>query len=194
MMLSELRKRSDFRTHSSPQLLVQNGQSTVVSATRPKNYIKDIVMKPEIWPGFEPQMAQIDEGFSLEFKPLLSLDGKSIDAVVKCNIDQVEKLNQVMLDVPTQAAPRQRTEVQVPQIDSSHFAEKFHWPTDMVLVIGFGIVPVPTPVENNSTLKIPLISPSDHADLLVLIENKGPVAAPKPPAVTRAPVPGAMVR
>ncbi|HEY2760161.1 MAG TPA: hypothetical protein VGI75_05445 [Pirellulales bacterium] len=194
MMLAELRKRSDFRTHSSPQLLVQNGQSTVVSATRPKNYIKDIVMKPEIWPGFEPQMAQIDEGFSMEFKPLLSLDSKSIDAVVKCNIDQVEKLNQVMLDVPTAAAPRQRTEVQVPQIDSSHFAEKFHWPADMVLVIGFGIVPVPTPVENNSTVKIPLISPGDHADLLVLIENKGPVAPPRAPAVTRAPLPGAIAR
>jgi hypothetical protein len=194
MMLAELRKRSDFRTHSSPQLLIQNGQSTVVSATRPKNYIKDIVMKPEIWPGFEPQMAQIDEGFSIEFKPLLSLDSRSIDAVVKCNIDQVEKLTQVMLDVPTPAAPRQRTEVQVPQIDSSHFAEKFHWPTDMVLVIGFGIVPVPTPVESNSTMKIPLISPGDHADLLVLIENKGPVGAPKAPAVTRAPIPGTATR
>ena len=88
-------------------------------------------------------MGQIEEGFSLEFKPLLSLDGKPIDAVVKCNIDQVEKLNQVMLDVPTPAAPRQRTEIQVPQIDSCRFAEKFHWPTDMVLVIGFGMAPTP---------------------------------------------------
>ena len=62
-----------------------------------------------------------------------------------------------MIDVPTPAAPRQRTEIQVPQIDSTRFAEKFHWPTDMVLVIGFGIVPTPTPPEPTA-VKIPLIS------------------------------------
>ena len=88
-------------------------------------------------------MGQIDEGFSLEFKPLLSVDGKSIDAVVKCNIDQVEKLVPVQLDVPTAAAPRQRTEIQVPQIEAHRFAEKFHWPADMVLVVGCGMSPMP---------------------------------------------------
>lgn len=184
MMVAELQKRTDFREHSSPQLLVQNGQSTVVSATRPRNYIKDVTLKPEIWPGFQPEMGQISEGYNLEFKPLISLDGKSIDAVVKCNIDQLEKLVQVMLDVPTPAAPRQRTEIQVPQANSIHFAEKFHWPTDMVLVIGFGMSPTPTPTEPTA-VKIPLVSQGDHADLLVLIENKGPVAASKPPSVTR---------
>ncbi|HTQ38242.1 MAG TPA: hypothetical protein VMJ32_04405 [Pirellulales bacterium] len=182
MMLAELQKRSDFREHSSPHLLVQNGQATVVSASRPQTYIKDVIMKPEIWPGFQPDMAQIDEGFSLEFKPLLSLDGTMIDAVVKCNIDQVEKMNSVMLDVPTAAAPRQRTKIQVPQVDSVRFAEKFHWPTDMVLVIGFGIVPVPTPQEPTG-VKIPLITPDCHADLLVVVENRG--VEGKPPSITR---------
>src|SRR5690606_20721898 len=42
LLLAELRKRSDHREHSSPHLLVNNGQSTVVSATRPLGYIKDI--------------------------------------------------------------------------------------------------------------------------------------------------------
>jgi hypothetical protein len=191
MMLSEVSKRTDYREHSSPQLLVQNGQSTVVTGQRPRNYIKDVILKAEIWPGFQPEMAQIQEGFSLEFKPLLSLDGATIDAVVKCNIDQVEKLNQVMLDVPTPAAPRQRTEIQVPQVDSCRFAEKFHLPTDMVLVIGFGVVPTPTPPEP-TTVKIPLITPSDHADLLLFIENRG--VAGKPPSVTRNLPPGVPLR
>ncbi len=182
MMIAELQKRTDFREHSSPHLLVQNGQSTVVAASRPRNYIKNVILRPEVWPGFSPETAQIDEGFSLEFKPLISLDGQSIDAVVKCNLDQVEKLTPVSIDVPTPAAPRQRTEIQVPQIDNNRFAEKFHWPADMVLVIGFGIVPTPTPPEP-TTMKIPLISASDHADLLVFVENKG--VAGKPPSVSR---------
>ena len=182
MLVADLQKRSDFREHSSPHLLVQNGQSTVVAASRPRNYIKDVMIKPEIWPGFQPEAAKIDEGYSLEFKPLLSIDGRSIDAVVKCNIDQVEKLQPVPIDVPTAAAPRQRTEIQVPQMAGNRFAEKFHWPADMVLVVGFGIVPTPTPPEPTA-MKIPLISASDHADLLVFVENKGVLG--KPPSVTR---------
>ncbi len=67
--------------------------------------------------------------------------------------------------------------------NSIRFAEKFHWPTDMVLVIGFGIVPTPTPPEPTA-VKIPLISPGDHADLLVFIENRG--VGGKPPSVTRS--------
>jgi hypothetical protein len=46
------------------------------------------------------------------------LDGRTIDAIVKCNLDQLEKLQPVMLDVPTLAAPRQRTQVDVPQLSS----------------------------------------------------------------------------
>lgn len=182
MMIAELQKRTDFREHSSPHLLVQNGQSTMVSASRPRNYIKDVILKPEVWPGFTPETAQIDEGFSLELKPLLSLDGHTIDAVLKCNLDQLVKLTPVPIDVPTPAAPRQRTEIQVPQVDSNRFAEKFHWPADMVLVIGFGVVPTPTPPEPTA-MKIPLISASDHADLLVFVENKG--VAGKPPSISR---------
>ena len=34
ILLGELRRRSDYREHSSPYLMVNNGQSTVVSAMR----------------------------------------------------------------------------------------------------------------------------------------------------------------
>ena len=65
MLTSELQKRSDFREHSSPHLLVQNGQATTVNASRPRTYIKEVLLKPEIWPGFKHVMGQIDEGFSV---------------------------------------------------------------------------------------------------------------------------------
>jgi len=72
----------------------------------------------------------------------------------------------------------------VPQIDSCRFAEKFHWPLDMVLIIGFGITPTPTPTEPTA-VKVPLVSQGTHADLLVIIENKGPIAPARPAAITR---------
>jgi hypothetical protein len=171
LVFAELQKRSDFREHSSPHLLVQNGQSTVIAANRPKNYIKDVALTPQ-WPGFAPEFAVLEEGYSLEFKPLLSLDGSSIDGVVKCNIDQIEKMMSVPIDVPSAQSPRQKTEIQVPRTNSHRFAEKFHWPKDMVLVIGFGVVPTPTPAETTG-VRIPLVSPPDHADLLVFVESRG---------------------
>jgi hypothetical protein len=194
LVITELQKRTDFREHSSPHLLVQNGQSTVVAASRPKNYIKDVMLKPEVWPGFAPETAVLEEGFSLEFKPLLSLDGRMIDGVVKCNIDQIEKMVSVPIDVPTQAAPRQKTEIQVPRTNSHRFAEKFHWPTDMVLMIGFGVVPTPTPTESTG-VRLPLVSPPDHADLLVFVEGRGAIKSPAAvPAVTTTLPPANAVR
>jgi hypothetical protein len=179
LLTADLRRRSDFREHSSPQLLVNNGQSTVVAATRPVNYVRDVLLRGATWPGFEPQVAQIDEGFSLEFSPLLSLDGKTIDAIVKCNVDQVEKLIPVMLDVPTPAAPRQRTKIEVPQITSCRLHERFRWPTDQVLLISLGVVASPSP-NTGSALNLAPLTGSDgsHADLLIFVESKGKSGLP----------------
>src|SRR3990172_10285840 len=88
-------------------------------------------------------MAQFDEGLKLEFNPLLSLDGKVVDAVVRCEVDLVEKLIPVMIDVPTTVAPRQRQRIDVPQPISSRLHERFRWPIDQVLLISLGVGPAP---------------------------------------------------
>lgn len=174
LILADLRRRTDFREHSSPHLLVNNGQSTVVAATQSKNYTRDIVLKPGAWPGFEPQLAQLEEGFSLEFSPLLSVDGRTIDAVIKCNVDQVEKMLPVMIDVPTTIAPRQRTEIKVPQVASCRLHERFRWPADQVLLISLGVVSSPSPASGSSSV-LGLTGPA-RSDLLVIVESKGKIS------------------
>lgn len=182
LLVADISRRNDFREYGAPQLLVNNGQSTVVSATRPKTYIRDVIYRGDVWPGYEPQMAQIDEGFSLEFSPLLSVDGRMIDAVVKCNVDQVEKMIPVSLEVPTANAPRQRTKVEVPQMISCRMHERFRFPEDQVLLISLGVVATPTPSDQlGFTQGIPLISSNNRADLLVMIECKGDAHQPAPP-------------
>ena len=187
LLLAELRKRTDFREHSSPQLLVNNGQSTTVAATRPKTYVRDITLHPNAWPAYEPEMGQFDEGFALELSPLLSLDGHTIDAVIKCHIDQLERLVPVMMDVPSQIAPHQRVKVEVPQITHCRLHERFRWPTGQMLLVGLGVVPTPVPTEPGP-LKVPLPwSPSGaRADLLVLVESKGKIGdSPTAPATAQ---------
>ena len=133
-----------------------------------------MILKAEAWPGFEPQMAQFDEGFKLEFNPLLSLDGRVVDAVVRCEVDQVEKLIPVMIDVPTTVAPRQRQRVEVPQPISSRLHERFRWPVDQVLLISLGVGPTPVaPAASPIGVNVPLISGGTRTELLVFIESKG---------------------
>lgn len=174
LLLADLRRRTDFREHSSPHLLVHNGQSTVVSQLRPRNYVRNVTLSAQAWPGFVPDQAQIDEGYSLEFTPLLSLDGKTIDAVLKCHVDQVEKMVSVMVDAPTPAAPRQRTKIEVPQMSSVRLHEKFRWPTDQVLLVSLGVVASPTPTAASSLpTSLSLTNPGSRSDLLLFVENRG---------------------
>jgi hypothetical protein len=186
LLQSELRKRNDFREHSAPHLLVNNGQTAVATAARTQNYVRGVLLTPDAWPGFQPIPGQMDEGYSLELSPLLSLDGRTIDAVVKCHLDQLEKLQPVMLDVATAAAPRQRTQVDVPQLSSFRLHERFRWPTDQVLLIGCGMVAPPVPAEQG--LRLPLISAPARVDLLIFVESRGshgkpPVTAAAPPTI-----------
>jgi len=177
LLLAEMRKRTDFREHSSPHLMVNNGQASVVSATRPRPYMRDIILRPDAWPGFESQAGQIDEGYSLELSPLLSLDGKTIDAVLKCNIDQVEKVIPVMIDVPVSNGTRQRARLEVPQTTQWRLHERFRWPSDQVLLVGMGVVATPVPSDPNQGV-FPLQVGPPRADLLVFIESRGATSTP----------------
>lgn len=178
-LLAELQRRTDFREHSSPHLLVANGQSTVVSAKRPRGYVRDLLMRPDVWPGFESQMGQLEEGYALEFSPLLSLDRRVIDASLKCEIDQLEKLSTVPMDIATVQSGRQRAKVEVPQTVHFRFHERFRWPADQVLVVGFGMVALPIPVDSKPNLAgipLPLSASPPRGDLLVFIDARNAAA------------------
>jgi hypothetical protein len=191
ILLGELRRRSDYREHSSPYLMVNNGQSTLVSAMRGRPYVRDVLLRPDTATGFDPSPGQVDEGFNLDFSPLLSADRRLIDAVIRCDVDQVEKMIPIMLEVPTQAAPRQRTPIEVPQITHYRFHERFRWPIDRVLLVGMGMVALPIPVDGTPLvpgIPLPIGTTPARADLLVFVECKGP-SVPSASAAGAAPIP-----
>lgn len=179
-ILADLRRRSDFREHSSPHLLVNNGQSTVVSTTQAHTYVRDVLLKPQVFPGFEQQTAQFDEGYSFEFSPLLSIDGRTIDATFNCSINQLEKMLPVMIDAPTQQSPRQRAKTEVPQATHFRFHERFRWPTDQVLLISMGMVALPTAKDKTLLPGVPLPfgNTPARADVLLFVESRGQVGGP----------------
>lgn len=183
LLVAELRRRSDFREHGSPHLLVVNGQSATVNATRMRSYVRDAVPRANAWPAFQQENGQFEEGFSLELSPLLSVDGRLIDAVIKCNVDQVERMVPVVLEVPAPAAPRQRTQIEVPQVSQFRLHERFRWPIDQVLVVGMGVTPSPAPeAPNPLTAALTLGGAAPRADVLVFIESRGRTPASAGPA------------
>ncbi|MCO6046763.1 hypothetical protein NG895_22935 [Aeoliella sp. ICT_H6.2] len=186
VLLSDLTRRTDYREYNSPTQLVGNGQSILISTMRPRSYIKGVMPTPQVWPGFQPEQGQLQEGFSLEFSPLLALDKATCDAVIKLKLHQVEKMVPVKLDVQTPVAESQRMEVQVPQVTMANLHERFRWPTDQVLLLSMGVIGTPGPTRDNAlTAALPILKTPPRADALLFIEAKGSVL---PPAAPNAPV------
>ncbi len=46
LLVADLRRRSDFQEHSTPHLMVNNGQSKQISATQSRNYMRDVILRP----------------------------------------------------------------------------------------------------------------------------------------------------
>jgi hypothetical protein len=180
VLIGELRRRNDYREHSSPYLMVNNGQSTLVSAMRGRPFVRDVVSRPDLPAGFEAASGLVDEGFAIDFSPLLSSDRRMIDATIKCDIDQVEKMMSVTVDVPTAAAPHQRAKIESPQMVHFGMHERFRWPTEQVLLVGAGMVALPIPVDGAPLVRgvpLPIGNTPARADLLIFIECKGPATA-----------------
>jgi hypothetical protein len=179
ILLSELRRRTDFREHTTAHQMVLNGQTSVVSTMRPRTYAKGIILTQATWPGYQPEMGQIDEGFTLEFSPLLTTDGATTDAVVKLKLAQIEKMLPVQLEAPSALAQNQHAQIEVPQLTMVQMHERFRWPTDQVLLLSIGVVATPGPeAANPLTDVLPLPKSAPRADALLLVESSGTAAAP----------------
>lgn len=195
LLVAELGRRTDYREYNSSQQLVSNGQSIVLTTMRPRSYIRGAIATQAAWPGFQPDMGTIEEGFSLEFSPLLSLDLTAADAVVKLRLNQVEKMLPVKLDLPTAVAPNQRVDIEVPQLTMSNLHERFRWPSDKVLLLSMGVVATPGPSKDNPitdavTGAVPLLKTPPRADALLFVESAG-IAPPtgQPPTARAAALP-----
>jgi hypothetical protein len=113
-----------------------------------------------------------------------------IDATIKCDVDQVEKMLPVMIDVPTAAMPRQRTKIDVPQMTDYRFHERFRWPVDDVLLVRMGMVAMPIPVDGAPLVPgvpLPIGNTPARADLLVFVECKGPSTVAAAPSSSTQP-------
>ncbi|MCS7238551.1 MAG: hypothetical protein NZ899_09805 [Thermoguttaceae bacterium] len=192
LLLADLRRRPDYREHHAPQLAIPNGQMTVVSATKARPYTKYLAWRPETWPGFSPETSFVDEGFTLEISPLLSVDRQQIDVVLRLEVTQIERLVPLVLEFAGGPGQPSRPRLEVPQRAQATFHERFRWVVEQALLVDLGMAPVPLPVESSlfSSWIFPLSASSPRGNVLILVEVKTASASAAQAASTTLPSTG----
>ncbi len=181
ILLGQLRRRGDFKQHNGGRIANHDGQSFVLEKTQPVQFVRNLRWVPNQVPNYQPQMTTVDEGYRLELSCLSALDNQTIEAVIKCDVDQVEKLNKVKVSVPAPGGGAQQMNLQIPQIVSWRLHERFRWPNDQVLLLSCGVVATPEP-QSGGGFKIPgLTKKSKRADALLFVEYRGPANGPMVP-------------
>ncbi len=175
ILLNELSRRSDFQQHSGGEVVLHDGQAFNISSKRPVSFVQSIRwLNGGIVP-FEPVSTQMDEGFSLEFSGLNSIDGKVCEAIIKCDVNQVERLQTVAVNVPAADGSNQTVDLQIPQMVSWQVNERFRWPSDQVMLLSCGVVATPAQDANGLLGLNSLLNQSrGRADALLFVEHKGP--------------------
>jgi hypothetical protein len=176
LLFEQLKNRGDFREHGPPKIEIHGGQQQALARTQPRQYTRSVQLKRE-YPFYDLIPGKIDEGYSLEISPLLSLDGQTIETAVSCRVDQVEKLLPLAIDLPI-GGQTQRVQIQIPQVVSWRLSERFRWPANEVLLLSCGVVATPAGGAGGPLSFLnPLGGSGGRADALLLIEHQGQAAA-----------------
>ncbi|MGL4514371.1 MAG: hypothetical protein ACRCT8_14885 [Lacipirellulaceae bacterium] len=178
LLVSQLAKRGDVREFTAANQAAPNGRQATFSTMRPRSYVKGVVPTGAAWPGYQPEGGSVDEGASLDFRPLLALDGGEAEARIKLRLHQVEKLEKVTLQLPPPGggqAQGARLEIEVPQMTMAHLDERFRWPADRVLVLSLGMIAPPMPsAPGGLSGMLPMLAGPQRADALLFVEARDP--------------------
>ena len=176
ILLSQISRRGDFEQHSSGRLTAHDGQDLVLRKTQPRQFVRNLRWVSNQYPNYQPLMTTIDEGYQLSISSLSSLDNSIIEAMIKCDVDQVEKLNTVKVDVPGAVAGRpEQMSLQIPQLISWRLHERFRWPNDQILLLSCGVVAKPeAQFQLPGNLPRVFNTNRNRADALLFIEYRGP--------------------
>ncbi len=173
LLLNHLAGRSDFRLHAGGRLQVPDGQSTKLEKRDPQQFVRNLRWTPGQYPGYQPLLSQIMSGYTLQLSTLASLDGRTAEVALLCEIDQVEKLTPVRVMVAIGNGQSDRVSLQIPSLVSCRFQERFRWPSDQVLVLSCGVVATPGVDGTARPLGGLFDAKGSRADALLIIEHRG---------------------
>jgi hypothetical protein len=174
-LLQELAHRTDFKEIAPPQFLIPNGIAHNVGSKKQRTYLRDVQLNSTTLNGYAEDRVTIDEGFGVSFVPLSFLNGLDIAATIKLDIVQIEKMIPLMIDAPTTSNPRQRIQIESPQVACFKLDEMIRWPKNKILLLDLGTIPLPNRSEQTESQNFfsglaKNIAASSRANVLLFIE------------------------
>jgi hypothetical protein len=175
LLLQELSKRNDFREITS-QHLIPNGTAHRISAKQQRRYLQNIQPNTTSTNGYAEDWATIDEGYDLVFVPLAAMDGWNTEAIIKLQITQIDKMIPLQIDAPTTINPRQRIEIESPQVAKFSLDEQIRWRKEKTLLLDLGTIPQPNIKQNTDSGNILTgltknLSNTKRVNVLIMIER-----------------------
>ncbi len=175
ILYGQLARRGDFKQHSGGRVTVNEGQHVVIEKTTPVQFVQSIRWTPTATSPYQPLLSTIDSGYRLSVSLLSAGDGNNIEATIKCDVDQVEKLTPVNVQVPDYATGQAgQMTLNIPQLVSWKLHERFRWPDDQVLLLSCGVVARPDEAVQFGNRPALFGKRPGRADALLFIEYRGP--------------------
>ena len=174
LVWNDLRKRSDYREHNSPNLVIHNGQTRDIRRLRPRSFVSGITAVGNGNSAPRKRVGTVQEGYVLRVSPLFSTDGRTVDIDIRCRVHQVERFVPVSIDSPRNTTGPSRRQIQVPQMAHWNLEERFRWPNDHLLLVSCGVVATPE-WDQPFTLGMPnpFSAVPARANALIFVECRG---------------------
>ena len=178
ILQGQLARRADFKRHSGGRVAGPDGQTFVLEKSTPVSFTQALQWTPNQVPNYQPKNETINEGYRLALSCLTSLDNRTIEAIIDCDVDQVEKLTPVKVDLPAPGGALTQLDLNVPQLVSWRLNERVRWPSDQVLMLSCGIVASPEAKQDlprgGAFQILSRLQPSKRTNALLFIEFRGP--------------------
>ena len=166
VVTGRLKARGDCEELPTGVVSAANGIPAVLTGGRSVPYVRDLT---QVGTGVQPITTTCDEGLAIDVQPLISTDGTAVEAVIRCRIDQVERMAAIGQVAP--AGDGRRVQVEVPQVSAVRIGERFRWPVNRTLLIGLGLVPWPVPGQNKAGAP-GLFNAAKRTDVVVVVEPR----------------------
>jgi hypothetical protein len=177
ILQSQLARRADFKRHSGGRVASPDGQTFVMEKSTPVSFVQALQWTPQQIPNYQPKTETINEGYRLALSCLTSLDNRTIEAIIDCDVDQVEKLTPVKVDLPAPGGALTQLDLSVPQLVSWRLNERVRWPADQVLLLSCGIVASPeskVDAPRGAFGMLSRLQMAKRTNALLFVEFRGP--------------------
>lgn len=168
-LIQILEKTPGFVNHLSDVKLIPNGQRFSANLVRTRRYTRNVFIQPEAGGSPSPEEVLMDDGFSFELMPLVTVDGTMVDAQVKLQVNHLDRFLPLNV-VPPGGMSRTAERVEVPLVGQFRFRERYQWNTEKALLISPGLTPPLTSTGADASLS--LLNSTQRVETLILIEYR----------------------